>query len=43
MICFVPPQQRMDVLMDVLRRLEQFNGAIANCHFTNNATQAWRL
>jgi D-glycero-alpha-D-manno-heptose-7-phosphate kinase len=36
---FVPPQQRMDVI----RRLEQFNGAIANCHFTNNATQAWRL
>ncbi len=39
MMFFVPPEKRMDVI----RRLNQFEGSVSNCHFTNNGTQGWRL
>jgi D-glycero-alpha-D-manno-heptose-7-phosphate kinase len=35
---FVPPDKRMDVV----RRLNQFEGQVSNCHFTKLGTQAWR-
>ena len=39
MIFFVPPNKRMDVI----RKLNQFDGQVSNCHFTKYGTQAWRL
>ena len=39
MIFFVPPNKRMDVI----RKLNQFDGQVSNCHFTKHGTQAWRL
>jgi len=39
MMFFVPPDKRMDVI----RRLNQFDGQVSNCHFTKNGTQAWRV
>lgn len=39
LLFFVPTEKRMQVI----RRLEAFNGQASNCHFTKNGTQAWRL
>src|SRR5690606_28027603 len=38
MMFFVPPERRMDVI----RTLQRYEGAVSNCHFTKNGTQAWR-
>lgn len=39
MMFFVPPVKRLDVI----RKLESFNGQVSNCHFTKNGAQAWRV
>jgi len=39
MMFFVPPDRRMAVI----RKLEQFEGQVSNCHFTKHGTQAWKL
>lgn len=39
MMFFVPPGRRMAVI----RKLEQFDGQVSNCHFTKHGTQAWKL
>ena len=39
MMFFVRPDRRMDVI----RALQSFDGAGANCHFTHDGTQAWRI
>jgi D-glycero-alpha-D-manno-heptose-7-phosphate kinase len=39
MLFFVPPDKRMNLI----RRLNTFDGQLSNCHFTKNGTQAWRL
>lgn len=39
MMFFVPTERRMDVI----RRLNQFEGKVSNCHFTKHGTQAWRI
>ena len=39
MMFFVPPEKRMDVI----RALNDFNGQVSNCNFTDNGTQAWRV
>lgn len=39
MMFFVPTERRMDVI----RRLNQFDGKVSNCHFTKHGTQAWRI
>jgi D-glycero-alpha-D-manno-heptose-7-phosphate kinase len=39
MMFFVPPENRMDVV----RCLNQFDGSVSNCHFTNTGTQGWRV
>lgn len=39
MMFFVPTERRMDVI----RRLNQFQGKVSNCHFTKHGTQAWRI
>jgi len=36
---FVPPEHRMNVIM----RLNQFEGVVSNCHFTNTGAEAWRV
>ena len=36
---FVPTEKRMDVI----RTLNDFDGQVSNCHFTENGTQAWRI
>ena len=36
---FVPTEKRMDVI----RKLNTFQGQVSNCHFTKNGTQAWLL
>lgn len=36
---FVPTHQRMNVI----RRLNQFEGHVSSCHFTKHGTQAWRI
>lgn len=39
MMFFVPPDKRMSVI----RCLNQFQGQVSNCHFTEHGTQAWRV
>jgi D-glycero-alpha-D-manno-heptose-7-phosphate kinase len=39
MMFFVDPERRMEVV----RRLEEFEGRVVNCHFTKTGTQGWRL
>lgn len=39
MMFFVQPDKRMDVI----RSLQQFDGQVSNCHFTEHGTQAWRI
>lgn len=39
MMFFVPPERRMDVI----RKLDSFDGIVSNCHFTKYGTQGWRL
>ncbi len=39
MLFFVPPEHRMQVI----RKLQGFEGQVSNCHFTENGAQAWRL
>jgi D-glycero-alpha-D-manno-heptose-7-phosphate kinase len=39
MMFFVPPEKRMDVI----RKLNRFEGQVSNCHFTKHGTQAWRV
>lgn len=39
MMFFCPPERRMDVV----RKLNCFEGVVSNCHFTKNGTQGWRL
>lgn len=39
MLFFVPSEKRMDVI----RRLNSFQGQVSNCHFTKHGTQAWRI
>jgi len=39
MVFFVPPDKRMEVI----RKLNQFEGQVSNCHFTKHGTQAWRV
>lgn len=39
MMFFVPTEKRMEVI----RRLNEFEGQVSNCHFTKHGTQAWRL
>ena len=39
MIFLVPIEKRLDLIM----ALEEFNGNIYNCHFSNNGCQAWHL
>ena len=39
MMFFLPPDKRMDVI----RTLNQFDGQVSNCHFTEHGTQAWRV
>lgn len=39
MMFYVPPDRRMDVI----RRLDQLNGQVSNCHFTKQGAQAWRV
>jgi len=39
MMFFVPPDRRMAVV----RKLEQFDGQVSNCHFTKHGTQAWKI
>jgi len=38
MMFFVPPDRRMAVI----RRLQDFDGQVSNCHFTKRGSQAWR-
>ena len=38
-IFFVPPEDRMSVIA----RLNQFDGVVSNCHFTNTGAEAWRV
>jgi D-glycero-alpha-D-manno-heptose-7-phosphate kinase len=39
MVFFVPPEKRMDVI----RTLNNFDGQVSNCHFTEQGAQAWRV
>lgn len=39
MMFFVPTESRMNVI----RKLNSFNGQVSNCHFTKHGTQAWRI
>lgn len=39
MMFFVPTDKRMNVI----RTLNQFEGQVSNCHFTQHGSQAWRL
>lgn len=39
MMFFVPPDKRMNVI----RKLNQFDGQVSNCHFTKQGTQAWKV
>lgn len=39
MMFFAPPDRRMNVI----RALNQFEGMVSNCHFTQHGTQAWRV
>lgn len=39
MMFFVQPDKRMNVI----RSLQQFDGQVSNCHFTEHGTQAWRI
>lgn len=39
MMFFVSPRQRMAVV----RALQEFDGQISNCHFTQHGTQAWKV
>ena len=38
MMFFVPPDKRMNVI----RKLETYDGQVSNCHFTKHGCQAWR-
>ncbi len=39
MLFFAPPERRLEVV----RCLEQFDGIISNCHFTETGAQAWKV
>ena len=39
MLFFVPIEQRMNVI----RRLNSFNGQVSNCHFTKYGAQVWKV
>ena len=39
MVFFVPPDKRMEVI----RKLNQFEGQVSNCHFTKHGTLSWRV
>lgn len=39
MMFFVPTERRMDVI----RKLNDFDGQVSNCHFTKHGTQSWRV